>query len=100
MASKIIQLSDGTDNLFPTLADIPIVSGADLNDCMTVGIWNCYSSAIAATLINSPVSNAGFPMLVLPVGATTARIQVIFAGNAIYMRRRTSTSWGSWNTIQ
>lgn len=97
MANKEIQLMSGSDYLFPVIANREIASNSDLDDCMDIGVWNCYSSAVASTLTNSPVTNAGFPMIVLLVGAGNARMQIIFGGNHIYVRRRTTSSWGTWN---
>lgn len=99
MANIEMQLKSGSDNIYSVIANRVIESNTDLDDCMDIGVWNCYSAAVAATLTHSPVSNAGFPMLVLPVGSSTARMQVIFAGSNIYSRRRTTSSWGSWTTF-
>lgn len=96
MANKVIQLSDGTNDLFPTLANTTIESGTDLNDLMDEGLYNCPNSTIAGSLTNSPITNAGFPLLVFRVGTSVARIQVVYGGSTIYSRRRTSSAWGNW----
>lgn len=96
LSNNEIQLKSGTTNLYPTFAVKTIENGADLNDIMDVGIWNCYSSVTAASLTNSPITNAGFPMIVYIIGEGNARMQVIFGGSTIYARRRTTSSWGSW----
>ena len=96
MANKEVQFKDGNDNIFPKIANRRINSNTNLDNCMEPGTWNCWTSTDAGTLTNSPITNAGFPMEVFLVGDGNARMQVIYSGQTIYVRRRTSTAWGSW----
>lgn len=73
-----------------------ILSGDDLNDYTTPGIYRATSSGVTATLLNMPeIFSSGFTMLVFNMSITT-NIQVIFAGDKIYMRFSNAGGWQTW----
>lgn len=74
----------------------PINSGDDLNDYTTPGIYRSTSSGITASLLNIPETFvSGFTMLVFNMLLAT-NVQVIFAGDRIYMRLSNTSGWQSW----
>ena len=74
----------------------PINSGDDLNDYTTPGIYRSTSSSITASLLNIPENfGSGFSMLVFNMSLAT-NVQVIFAGNNMYMRPSNIGVWKSW----
>lgn len=82
---------------------IALTSGQNLNSLYLDRLYVCPSAATAASLSNCPYTSSAFLLLCCPLvaevtGATSSspRIQIIFAGSTIYIRRRTSSSWGSW----
>lgn len=73
-----------------------INSGDDLNDYTTPGIYRSDTSSITASLLNIPeIFSSGFSMLVFNMLLVT-NVQVIFAGNNMYMRRSNTGGWQSW----
>lgn len=77
---------------------ISIATNTDLNDLTTNGVYHCLNAATSATLINSPVTNAGFSMFNLKKGAYST--QIIFTGGLnFYTRTLTSTGWSAWRTF-
>ena len=79
-------------------------SNDNLNTYITPGTYYCDSAAKAASLINCPVSNSGFKLIVLLTGYANANfIQIMEVptglndGAATYRRMKGTTSdWGSW----
>ena len=73
-----------------------IQSGDDLNDYTMPGIYRSTSSSITASLLNMPeIFGSGFAMIVFIMSSST-NVQVIFAGNNMYMRFSNSGGWQSW----
>lgn len=73
-----------------------IQSGDDLNDYTTPGIYRSTSSSITASLLNIPeIFGLGFAMLVFNMSLAT-NVQVIFAGDKIYMRFSNTSGWQTW----
>lgn len=73
-----------------------IQSGDDLNDYTMPGIYRSTSSSITASLLNIPeIFSSGFAMLVFNMSLAT-NVQVIFAGDKIYMRFSNTGGWKSW----
>lgn len=73
-----------------------INSGDDLNDYTTPGIYRSTSSSTTASLLNIPeIFNSGFSMLVFNMSLAT-NVQVIFAGDNMYMRTSNIGVWKSW----
>ena len=74
----------------------PFVIGAntDLNDLNVPGVYECQSSTIAESLVNSP-STSGFSMFVMRINNTN-RNQLLLVGGAVFVRIKTSTGWGAW----
>lgn len=77
-------------------AGTAIQSGDDLNDYTTPGIYRSTVSSITASLLNIPeIFSSGFSMLVFNMLLAT-NVQVIFAGNNMYMRISNTGGWQSW----
>lgn len=80
-----------------------IESGDDLNDYNTPGPFYCRTAAIAATLSNSPASDAAFRMDVIRTVAEDRLLQVAYLNKStptINVRTKTSSGWGStWRTL-
>lgn len=80
-----------------------IQSGDDMNDYTEPGAYRCETNAIAASLTNCPTTN-GFRMEVkstIASSATGYQLQFIYPNNAngeFFMRRRGSTSSGTWSS--
>lgn len=73
-----------------------IPSGDDMNNYTTPGIYRSTSSAVTATLLHMPeIFTSGFAMLVFNM-SLTANVQVIFAGDNMYMRFSNISGWRSW----
>ena len=72
-----------------------IPENADLNTYTTPGFYFCANSATAATLSNSPVTSAGFSLVVL-AKSTTYQTQLINSGGYLYFRQRSSNGWSAW----
>lgn len=68
-------------------------SRANLNDVTEPGEYYVQTSAIAATLVNSPVTNRGFVLKVYKINNTT--VQHILTPSAMYTRQ-SGTNWSSW----
>lgn len=93
--------TEGVKNAFdPFRNATSITSNASLNDFYVQGVYYSGSSAITNSLSNCPVSGSGFTMLVMMLdtasSASSRRVQVIFAGQDIYVRRRDTSAWTSW----
>lgn len=81
-----------------TLFNAPkyIASGTDLDTLTTAGVYACEGAGIATTLINCPITNNNFSLLVLR--SSTGRFkQVIFALDTIYVRYNAANGWENWN---
>lgn len=77
-------------------AGTAIQSGDDLNDYTTPGIYRSTSSSITASLLNIPETFvSGFSMLVFNMSLAT-NVQVIFAGDKMYMRFLNTGGWLKW----
>ena len=72
-----------------------IASNTNMNDLTTPGLYGCANSTVAGTLVNSPVSGAGFSLLVTNK-SSAYQMQILFYGSAIYSRGKTSGGWESW----
>ena len=79
-----------------------ITSGNDLNNFMTAGVYNCQNSTIAATLLNSPVTDRTFKLTVNQVSSEIIYQEIIVNSSTYtkYVRARSSGgTWGAWATI-
>ena len=72
-----------------------IQNNTNLNDLTEVGVYGCSNSTVAGTLVNSPVSGAGFSLLVTNK-SSSYQMQILFYGSSIYSRDRTSGGWSGW----
>lgn len=77
-----------------------IQSNANLNDYTQPGAYYCPNAAVAGSLTNSPITNAGFRLVVESITNTVGRfIQTIHAnGNdgCFYQRKQTSQGMSPW----
>lgn len=77
-----------------------ITSNSNLNDYTHPGSYYCQNATVAGSLTNTPISNAGFRLVVESLTNTDVRfIQTIYAnGNdgAFYQRKQTSQGMSSW----
>lgn len=78
-----------------------ILSNSDLNDYTSPGVFYCVSGTVAATLSNTPITNAGFTMYVNPSSTIGLPTQIIFSSvstlSRIYIRRKyNTTTWYDW----
>lgn len=88
-----------------------IASGTDLNTLTTIGTYHSPSASVSASLLNCPISNRGFKLLVLPQGYSGlsygAQLILVSEGgavssgyNSIYMRSYWGSSgWTAWSKI-
>lgn len=79
----------------------PLVSGQNLNEFMTPGVWYAQNSAVAAAVTNSPVTSTGYKLVVM--NTTVGRVmQVVFQNYTaahVYLRWHNGTAWQAWKTI-
>ena len=91
------------ETTFRTL-EVPMVDigeTANLNNYTTIGTYRCAGSSIATTLINSPVNNGAFKLIVEKINMEERIRQTIYANNQncdTYVRYYNGT-WGSWHKI-
>ena len=82
-----------------------IPANADLNSYTTVGVYYSPTGARSETISNTPVTNAGYKLIVAQTGytGTSYLIQLAILGSAIhqsiYMRRRTTSAWDDWKCL-
>lgn len=76
-----------------------ITSNSDLNNFTTPGVYYCTNSTVAATLSNTPISNAGFELTVAPSDSSGV-IQLIYNSvstvSKLYIRRKNGSTWYPW----
>lgn len=81
---------------------IAITSGQNLNDFVTVGTYYCSSATVAASLVNCPLANSGFKLVVEAVGYPDRFfVQTIYVHSAvnaemIYKRAQSSPTERTW----
>lgn len=76
-----------------------IASGADLDDSKTIGIFYAADGTVAASLSNSPVTDAAFVMVVKNILDSSSYMQEIIRADGtptVYRRQYVSSTWGSW----
>lgn len=79
-----------------------ITENADLNNYTDPGVYQCATTSISATLVNSPVSTTNtFRMEVKTLNASNRLMQIIYplSGSDIFMRKYTSAGWQPWNKL-
>ena len=80
-------------------------ANADLNSYTTVGVYYSPTGARSETISNTPVTNAGYKLIVAQAGytGTTYLVQIAILGAAsnqcIYMRNRTTSAWSGWRCL-
>lgn len=72
-----------------------IPENADLNSYTTPGVYRCRASSIAATLSNSPVSNAPFRLEVRALNIDNRLIQTVYTNDlaAVFYQRIFTGNW-------
>lgn len=75
-------------------------SGADLNDYKDPGAWYTSFSGETADLINTPITDSGVKLIVVP-GYIAARVHHFLMSNRadVYHRYWDETSWSAWEKI-
>ena len=76
---------------------IEIAENTDLNTITTPGVYRCFYSNTAATLLNCPIDQA-FTLEVLPNNSLTQRITEYTASSSpkVLIRNKYRDSWGEW----
>lgn len=79
-----------------------IQSGTDLNTITTAGIYISINSSLSATIVNCPISEIGFILIVLKNSTNTTQLLLGNGSGGIYARGTTSGSWDNskWYEIQ
>lgn len=81
-----------------------IPSGTDLNDITGIGNYKVQNSATASSLLNSPVTNAGYKLTVLELAANRL-MQIAYVNSIsgmsskIYTRNNNGTAWKDWTNL-
>ena len=78
---------------------VNITENADLDSYRTPGVYQCPTTTISGTLINSPVSATDtFRMEVKTLNASVRFMQIIYplSGSEYYIRKFISSGWTSW----
>lgn len=77
-----------------------ISTNSDLNDYVNCGVYQVDNSSDAKSITNSPYSNSGYSLIVIPSGSN--RIQIIIANNGLawYSRGNVSNEWKSWYKLE
>lgn len=76
-----------------------LLEGDNLNDCLILGAYTCYSSNEASTLLNSPTSSA-FGMIVIRNAGYTQEITEYFTTKPKkWFRNMYDGAWGPWYRI-
>lgn len=76
-----------------------IANDADLDDSKTIGIYYAADATVAASLSNSPVTDAAFVMTVKNIIDSSSYMQEIIRADGtptVYRRQYISSTWGSW----
>lgn len=80
---------------------VVVTSGQNMNSLTSPTVYQCKTSAIAATLSNSPTTNA-FNMVVLPHtdnGVTQLLTEYLTNGAKQFRRNKYGNTWGAWAEI-
>lgn len=92
---------DGMLGIAQTFSATTITNGQNLNSLKTAAVYQCKTSAIAASLSNSPTVSA-FSMVVLPHtsnGCVQIVTEYLTSGAKQYRRNFYNDSWGAWKKI-
>lgn len=98
-SGDVIVNGRATDDFNLTLGtNIP--DNSDLNDYKTAGTYYVASSTNAATITNSPITSAGYKLVVVSCGSILNLRQIAFinSSNNIRARMYDGSTWGSWYT--
>ena len=92
---------DGMLGIAKSFQTVDITSGSDLNSFTDTKFYRCKTNAIAATLSNSPTTNA-FSLIILPHtnnGVCQIITEYMTSGAKQYRRNLHNGTWGAWVTI-
>lgn len=92
---------DGMLGVAKSFQTVDITSGSDLNSFTDTKFYRCKTNAIAATLSNSPTTNA-FSLIILPHtnnGVCQIITEYMTSGAKQYRRNLHNGTWGAWITI-
>lgn len=92
---------DGMLGIAKSFQTVDITSGSDLNSFTDTKFYRCKTNAIAATLSNSPTTNA-FSLIILPHtnnGVCQIITEYMTSGAKQYRRNLHNGTWGAWITI-
>lgn len=83
-------------------ADATVIgSSSNLNDFLTPGNYRVSTSTVAATLINSPVTDSGFMLKVLETSGSNRCVQILIPNAAtgqVFVRPYTG-QWRAWTQL-
>lgn len=80
-----------------TAEEIP--SGSDLNSYTVPGTYYVLNETVAATIINTPVTDNGYRLIVSQGRATQALNQIAIARDQIYIRYAYNQDWIDWTKV-
>lgn len=92
---------DGMLGIAKSFQTVDITSGSDLDSFTDTKFYRCKTNAIAATLSNSPTTNA-FSLIILPHtnnGVCQIITEHMTSGAKQYRRNLHNGTWGAWITI-
>lgn len=86
--------------LYNLAQGIALQDGSDLNDIREVGIYNSVGATRSATMINTPIKDAGFKLIVEKTGLYNCLKQTCIINNTqtsiSYIRQTHDEVWGDW----
>lgn len=104
-ATNLNAMQTNTENEFKNYFNLtlgtPIGDNSDLNDFTTPGIYYSLNASKSATLSNTPITTAGFKLIVEYVSATNRLSQIIIVNSThsiMYVRNNTG-SWNAWQQL-
>lgn len=81
-----------------------IPNGTDLNNIIGIGNYQVQDAATASSLLNTPVTNAGYKLTVIELAANRL-MQIAYVNNIsgisskIYTRNYNGTTWKDWTNL-
>ena len=89
--------------LYNLAQGIALEDGTDLDNIREVGIYNSVGGSRSATMVNTPIKNAGFKLIVEKTGLYNCLKQTCIINNTItsisYTRQTHDEVWGDWRRI-
>lgn len=78
--------------------DARVQSGTDLNNLTTPGFYGVINGTVAGSLINSPITNTSFAIIVQRKSDTYIS-QLAYSGDRFYMRAQYSSGFQPWSEL-